>query len=566
MPRDEALIRQLYVKVSGTHLDTAVMNDLYAVEVDTNLHLPDMCELRLHDLNAELTNDGPFDLGAELQVGVSDEQGRGDHTLFSGEITGLEPSFGEGMVVDLSVRAYDLSHRLHRGVHTKAYANMSDSDIASRIAQSVGLRADVDPSSPAHEHVYQDGQSHMAFLRERARRIGYEFCVRDRTLYFKRAGSLSQDRVGLEWGVQLRSFRPILTLGEQVSEVTVKGWDPGTKREVVGQAASGQAAPRIGEPSSGAQLAEDAFGAASDLAVRTVVGSQDEADSLAQALLDLHDGAFVEAEGMCYGVPDLKAGCTVEISSLGQRFNGRYQVTSATHIWDTRGDYVTRFRVSGRRSDTMRELLIGEFSPSPWQAMIGVVTNNSDPEDMGRVKVKFPWLDGQIESAWARVLGSGAGDGRGWYCLPEVNDEVLVIFEQGDIARPLIVGGLWSGVDAPPAGIQQVVVNGKVVQRLFVTRAGHRVTFSDENSAMIRIESAGGHSVLIDDDAAKIEITTAGGNTLVLDDNGQALRIEGAGQISIEASQNLDIKSQGNMNIEATGNVTIKGALVQLNP
>jgi|YNPNPStandDraft_1061719.scaffolds.fasta_scaffold00768_6 phage protein D/phage baseplate assembly protein gpV len=566
MPQDQALIRQLYIRLDGTLLEQRMMDELYRVEVESDLRLPAMCLLRLHDPEAKLTNEGPFSLGAELRVAVADEQGRGEQLLFCGEITGLEPEFGEGMLAELTVRAYDRSHRLQRGTHTKAYLKMSDSDIAQEIARAVGLRAEVDPSSPVHEHVYQDGQTHLDFLRSRAQRLGYEVYVRERTLYFKRAGQALPERVALEWGQQLRAFRPILTLSEQVGEVEVRGWDPAVKREVVGRASRTEAAPRLEGGEKGAEVAQNAFGPAKKLAVRSAVSSQAEADALAQALLDRHGGAFVEAEGLCYGTPQLQAGCIAEISALGRRFNGRYLVTTATHIWNTGADYLTRFTVRGRRGETWRELLLPEEPPPRWLAMTGIVTNNNDPSDLGRVKVKFPWLDGEIESAWARVVGLGAGDGRGLYALPEVNDEVLVIFEQGDIGRPLVIGGLWNGSDAPPAAIKKVVTNGKVQQRLWVTRAGHRLEFTDENSATIRLESAGGHAVLLDDDAGKIEITTAGGMTVVLDDQGKTLRVKGTGQIQIEAGQNMTLKAQGNMDLEANGVVTIKGSLVQLNP
>ncbi len=567
MPRERALIRQLYVEIEGQPLPVDVMNNLYEVEVDGNLRLPDMCNLHLHDPGVRLVNEGPFDLGAEIHVGVSDEQGRGDNPLFVGEIVCLEPDFGENMVSDLTVRAYDRSHRLHRGTHTKSYVRMSDSDIAKEIADAMGLRADVDPSGPVHEHVYEDGQSHMAFLRDRAESIGYDFYVQDRTLCFKRSDGGADEVVELEWGRELRSFRPRLSLGEQVSEMQVKGWDASTKREIVGQATEGQVAPEIGESGSGGKLAEESFGAASGLAVRAMVRSQDEADTLAQALLDERNGAFVEAEGLCTGVPELKVGCLVEIRALGNRFNGRYRVTSVTHVWDSERDYITHFRVSGRRAGTMRELLSND-SPSvtQWPVTTGIVTNNDDPDGMGRVKIKLPWLDGDIESDWARVAGLGAGDGRGLYCLPEVNDEVLVTFAQGDMSRPLVVAGLWNGVDAPPADMSEVVTDGKVVQRLFVTRVGHKIVFSEENNARIQIESAGGHVVLIDDDDGKIEIATSGGNTVSLDDNGRKIGITGGGEIEIRADQNLSIKASGNMDLEANGNVTIKGAIIQLNP
>jgi uncharacterized protein involved in type VI secretion and phage assembly len=235
-------------------------------------------------------------------------------------------------------------------------------------------------------------------------------------------------------------------------------------------------------------------------------------------------------------------------------------------VWDTSSDYVTHFRVTGRRADSLRALLIEEEAPRPrWNAMIALVTNNDDPEGMGRVKVKFPWLSTDIESDWARLIGLGAGDQRGLCILPEVNDEVLVVFAQGDIAQPLVIGGLWNGSDALPASSGEIVAGGQVKQRLFVTRAGHKLTFSDENSAAITLETAGGHKVLLDDDAAKIEITGSGGNKIVLDENGRKLTIEGIGDVQIEASMNLTVKSSANMNLEAGGTMTIKGAVVQLN-
>jgi phage protein D/phage baseplate assembly protein gpV len=567
MPTQPALIRQLYVKIAGAQLETEVMNDLFRVEVESSLHVPSMCVLSLHDTNARWTNADTFALGAEIQVGVADEQGRGETRLFVGEITGLEPDFGEGTVVDLTVRAYDRSHRLHRGAHTRTYQNMTDSDIAGAVAQAVGLQAEVDATSVTHEHVYQHGQTHMAFLRERARLIGRELTVRDRTLCFKEPQPNGGEAVSLEWGVQLKSFRPIMTLGDQVNEVTVKGWDAMNKRELVGQAQRGQAAPQIGDRHPGGEVAQQALGEAADLIVRAGVQSQSEADVVAQSVLEEHESAFVEAEGKCQGTPALQAGCTVEISALGARFSGRYRVTSARHLWATSQDYVTWFRVTGRRGDTLRELVADSAAVRDrWPLMTGVVTNNNDPENQGRVRCKFPWLDGDLESGWARVVGLGAAGGRGAFCLPEVNDEVLVGFEQGDMGRPFVLGGLWSGAEAPPISASDAVVNGNVVQRVWVTRAGHKVVFSDENPATIRVESVAGHKLMIDDDNAKIELTTAGGNTLVLDDNGRKIAIQSGGEIALQASTNLSVKASGNMNLEASGTLTVKGSIIQLNP
>ena len=88
--------------------------------------------------------------------------------------------------------------------------------------------------------------------------------------------------------------------------------------------------------------------------------------------------------------------------------------------------------------------------------MTGLITNNKDPEKYGRVKVKFPWLSEEDESDWLRVVVPGGGNNRGLLFLPEVNDEVLVGFEQGDINRPYVLGGLWNGQDTPPESAAQL--------------------------------------------------------------------------------------------------------------
>ena len=110
--------------------------------------------------------------------------------------------------------------------------------------------------------------------------------------------------------------------------------------------------------------------------------------------------------------------------------------------------------------------------------VIGICTNNKDPEGLGRVKVKFPWLADSEESYWARVCQFMTGGGRGMWILPEVGDEVLVSFEHGDIHHPYVIGSLWNGVDRPPSdsGFNE---DGKNNIRMFQSRFGHQVIFDD---------------------------------------------------------------------------------------
>ncbi|MBN1643164.1 MAG: VgrG-related protein [Anaerolineae bacterium] len=569
MPQRQKLISHIFIRVNGADLSAQLMDDLTDVTVDTNLYLPDMFVIQLHDESLESVDQGPFDLGAEVEIGIKAAEGSREDKLIVGEITALEPDFGKGTQAMLVVRGYDRSHRLHRGTHTQAFTQVTDSDLAQRIAQEVGLRTDVDATSQIYEHVLQDNQTHMAFLRARAERIGYQVYVRERTLYFKRAGSApSGDAVQLEWGNQLKRFRPRLTLTEQVDEVVVKGWDPKNKAEITGSATRSQASPQIGESRSGGQLASDAFGEGKRVVVHQPVTSQSEADAVAQALYDEINGGFVEAEGECHGAPTLKAGCSVDLDALGLKFNGTYYVTSATHLYRADGDYRTTFTVTGRRPETLYRLLgpSDEGQPSRWGGVVtAIVTNNNDPEDQGRVKLKYPWMSDDVETGWARVGGIGAGDERGLYCLPEVNDEVLVAFEHGDANRPLVLGGLWNGVDKPTVPASEAIQNGNVHTRAFKTRSGHALTFVDDSEGKVRLETAGGHSLLLDDENRVVQIETSGGIVVKLDDGSGDVTIQCSGKLDVQAQRDIAFKAGANLNLEATGQVTIKGATIDLN-
>jgi uncharacterized protein involved in type VI secretion and phage assembly len=147
----------------------------------------------------------------------------------------------------------------------------------------------------------------------------------------------------------------------------------------------------------------------------------------------------------------------------------------------------------------------------------GIVTNNKDPKKMGRVKIKFPWLSDKNESDWARVASLMTGKQMGTFFLPEVNDEVLVGFEHGDINKPYIIGSLWNGKAAPP----ETNKDGKNNIRTFKSRSGHEIRFDDtKQKEKVEIKTKSGHSILLDDASSKgkIEIKSKAGHQFVMDD------------------------------------------------
>ena len=191
--------------------------------------------------------------------------------------------------------------------------------------------------------------------------------------------------------------------------------------------------------------------------------------------------------------------------------------------------------------------------------VVGVVTNNQDPDGMGRVKVKFPWLNDQDESHWARICSLMAGKGRGAYFLPEIDDEVLLAFEHGDRRCPYVLGALWNGKDTPPTTNS----DGKNDVRLIQSRSGHVIRFNDaDGKETIEIIDKNDNSITFDAVRNSLTIATkkdimlsAPQGTITLD--AQTIEIKASTQTTLQAGSTMDVKANATMNI--------KGAMVNIN-
>lgn len=199
-------------------------------------------------------------------------------------------------------------------------------------------------------------------------------------------------------------------------------------------------------------------------------------------------------------------------------------------------------------------------SPVQASVVVGVVTNNQDDEGLGRVKVRFPWLSDEDESHWARVATPMAGNERGMYFLPEVDDEVLVCFEHGDLRFPVILGSLWNGKDVAPANNE----DGNNNIRLIRSRSGHVIRLNDEDGAetIEIVDKSEANSIVIDTASNTITIT-ADADVVVTAPQG-TVKIE-TDTLEVKSSADVKIEAGGNMDLKAGGTMTIEGSTVNIN-
>jgi uncharacterized protein involved in type VI secretion and phage assembly len=568
-----------FLEIDGQKAPQKLMDDILQISVEESLNLPGMFTLIIQ--NAQLPggkeektwqHQDLFAIGKSIKIGFSSSTTKApqfdnenqDYVL-EGEITAMETHFTSGSQAPMIIRGYDVSHRLHRGRYNRSFQNMTDTDIIKKIAREVGIpTGTMDSSGGPHDYVFQENQTNMEFFRERATRNGFELFVQNGKLNFrkpKKDGSLA-----LKWLTDLNSFRVRVTSAQQVSEVEVRGWDYERKRPIVETANAEQV---ITETKNGKGSKTSTSFKGKPPKPKMIVADQPvftakEAKKIAQARFNELGGEFVHADAIAEGNAKIRPGQVVELKEMG-KYDGKYYVTETRHLFHERV-YKTEFSVRGLRGGDLLTTLSPQTHSQPGQTLlVGLVTDNKDPKDWGRVKVKFPTLTEEHASNWARVVAPGAGPNRGVYWLPEVNDEVLVAFEHGDIHRPYVIGGVWNGKDPTPTKIGETVAKG-VRLRVSKTRLGHQAWFVDEDNGKENkgyyIQTAAKNCIRINDTQKFVEIETARGHKVRLDDKNQTISLTSTGDIQIKTGTTGRLKkfilNAGAIELTGMTNITLK--------
>jgi phage protein D len=572
----EEFSNTILVKVEGTALPDDVKPLLVHAYVDDSSNVPDLFVLRFSDEAGTVLTKAGIEIGKKVELSMQSTSPGGPQVLLAGEVTALEVEVSEAGVHTV-VRGLDASHRLFRGTRVEAYVNMTASDIAKKVAGRAGLTCEVDPTDTLLDHTTQDGVNDWDFLHRLAAEHDRLLTMAEGKLRFSARTAASEAPSGttgsrdnplvLERGVSLVNLRGTITADGQVSQVEVRGWDPKQKKEIVATdpAATESAVPEGGiTPTS---LAGKFQGTPPYVVGRATVSQQAQATAIASSLSNHLAGGFAEIEGTARGNPALRAGTAVQLTGVSPPFAGRYVLTSTRHDFSPDHGYRTLFTASNasERSLFGTATASTKYRPEISGVVPAIVTSVQDPDKAGRVKIKLPWLADSYESWWARTMQPGAGNNRGAAVLPEVGDEVLVAFAQGDLGHPYILGGLYNGKDLPHGGWAPNVdgTSGAVIRRGLVSRTGMKVDFLEKpGTEMIEISS--------NDGTQKIVLTQTGSKGIEMLSEGP-LTVKAKQAVTVEAQQAIDVKSAAgdvklkgtNITIEATANLDLKGVNVK---
>ena len=363
------------LRVKGRDLERDVIWDVISVSYSDNLDRLDSFQVTLNNWDAhtrdfKYTDTDLFDPGAEVELFMGYRDRGGLTLMLKGQIVSLSPDFPSGGQPTLQVRALNQLFKLHFKQETQHFEDKTDSQIAQLVLDRImqdqnqqrsgagnpGLNLELvtRPGNASieqpHSYIVISNEYPIIFLMERARHNGYDIFIDEveengRTvskLHFHPPDKGVPASYELVWGQSLINFKPTLTTRGQVASVTVRGWNPRKKQEIVGKATWDdldiQGLPGVEDM----QRVDSALVGSEEIVADEPIDNEQEANQKAKDHLLRMAKDLVTATGSTVGLPELRAGRPVFIRGLGERFSGRYVVTSSTHSIGDSG-YTTRF-------------------------------------------------------------------------------------------------------------------------------------------------------------------------------------------------------------------------------
>jgi len=463
------------LELDGAEPDARLVACLSAVEVRQLLNAPSLAVLTFHDAPPPAT--GSIAIGSTLALRAPDGT-----QIFSGEITAIRRRILGTRERSLELRAYDRLHRLRKRQNLRQLADTGVADFATLVAGDLGLTVDTAGDAPsARPVIIQHGQSDFDMLAQMADAAGLCFWLDGDALQLVSLGGDGDDEVALSVGSQILEATSDVSAEPMRKSSQAIGWDLAAnevKTERAGMAAQDSLEMRM-----------DAVAAFDGLGDRTLVNrladASDSLKRLAQADIDQATARGLILDLLCEGDAALRPARVIRIDGIGTEVDGPFVVSRAIHRFEGDSGYTTRVQTDPPPRPT---------GSSNLSATLGVVIDTDDPDQHYRVKARFPVL-GDTHSAWMPVLSLGAGASKGFAVVPEPDDEVLVLFPDGDPARGIVLGGLY-GAQAAPGERPADGARAFVLQ----SPSGPRVTL-DGCEALMRLESGGGDVLEMTPDA-----------------------------------------------------------------
>ncbi len=474
----------------------------------------------------------------------------------------------------LTLELKDAAVKMTTARKNKYFSEIKDSDAIEEIIEAAGLESDVTATSTEHAEMIQYYTSDWDFIVSRADVNGLLVFADDGTVTVKAPG-IGEPLVTLAYGDNIYEFEAQIDARDQYTSVKSSAWSY-TDQAIVSEDGSATL-DEAGELTTN-NLAE-VLSTNFELQ-HTAKLSNGELSQWANAKLLRSKLAKIQGRVKIVGFSDIKPGDTIRLEQFGKNFNGDVFVSEVMHqmspdsAWYTDIQFGLSQESYAHKYPDIVERPAAGLLPGIGGLHIAIVTQiEDDPDSEFRVKIRIPMISAEDEGSWARIATLDAGNARGSFFRPEVNDEVVVGFLNDDPRSPIILGMLHSSALAAP-----LTPTADNYQKGFFTRENIQLLFDDEKKS-VTIKTPGENSIVISDDEKSIVIMDQNNNKFELNkdginmESGKDITIKAAsGDVTIEAlnitlSADSQFKAEGNSGVEmsSSANAVLKGGIVQIN-
>lgn len=518
-----------------------------------------------------LSSDSLVVPGAEVEIKAgyhSDEE-----TIFKGIVIKHSIKIRESASV-LVVECRDEAVKATLGRKSKYYYESTDSDIIDEILGGHGLQTDIEATDHSHAELVQYDCSDWDFALLRGQANGLICNVEDGKVSFLKPDDSQEEVETVAFGATLLSFDGEIDARNQFDSIKAYSWNP-ADQEIVEIEAADPALSLNGNLST-----SDLAGVVGLEALELRHGGN-VSDSELQAWSDSKAvyQQLSKSRGRLQfqGIPTVKPATMLKVEGVGDRFNGKVFISAVRHElaegnWTVDAEFGINPEWFSETYEINAPAAAG-ILPAVHGLQIGKVTQlEEDPDGEDKILIQLPIVDKEEQGIWARLATLDAGEGRGTFFRPEIDDEVIVGFINGDPNEAVVLGQLHSSAKpAPEAGSDDNHLKG------YVSRSEMKLIFDDDKIAF-SIETPAGKKVTLDEDAGTIVVEDDHSNVITLDDAG--ITMESAGDINIKASgdvniegtnvaiaANAEFKAEGSAGAEVSTSAiaVLKGSLVQIN-
>lgn len=484
-----------------------------------------------------------------------------------------------GSVLNIDCRSEAV--KMTRAAKSRYYNDKKDSDIMEEILGRYALVKEVEPTKPSLKEVVQYEASDWDFLLCRAEANGQVVLVEDGKIKVARPAAGASPVLHVAYGSTVLELDAEIDARWQSKGIKASSWNAGDQAVTQAEAAEPEAGG--GGNLSPAALAEVLGGEALDLRHGGRLG-EDELQAWADARLLRERLAKIRGRAKFQGFADILPGNVLQISGIGERFEGKLYVSGVRHTvangnWTTDAQFGLSPELFAETYE-LRPLPAAGLLPVVSGLQMGIVTAlEGDPDGEERIKLRLPLVSATEEGIWARVAALDAGKGRGTYFRPEVDDEVVVGFLNDDPRHPVVLGMCHSSAKPAPEPAKD-----DNHRKGYVSREGLKLGFDDEKK-VITLETPSGNKLTLSEDAKGISLEDQNGNKITLDDSG--VKVESVKDMALKASGDVKLEganvalsaqsgfkasaassaevSSANTTVKGNATTVIHGGMVQIN-